>query len=144
MEELKQFSDILGVLAIIFIVIGIIAYNKINKNKKSESFVEHREIKTAKYKLPYYKNKYLLNQSERKLYFILNKVIDNNLIIFLKVRLADIVSVQNKYKYSRTHFNKIKSKHFDYLICSLPYLIPLIAVELDGLIHGAEMTRKKR
>ena len=85
--------------------------------------------------LPYNKVNFLLTKAEFNFYKILLLTVnDFNLYVFPKVRLADIIYV-TKTKSYRTYFNKIQSKHIDFLLCRDDFLIPVLAIELDDSSH---------
>lgn len=75
-------------------------------------------------------NKTLLTDNEYRFYIKLKEITDKNgYLLFTKVRLADIISTTN---YS--DFNKIRSKHIDFLICN--YKTEFIKfIELDDNSH---------
>lgn len=75
-------------------------------------------------------NKQLLTNTELKFYKQLKSITDKyNLIIFSKVRLADIITT-NDY----TNFSKIKSKHIDFIITN-ENTEPILYIELDDPTH---------
>ena len=82
---------------------------------------------------PYKKNTYLLTKAEFKFYCVLLAVLPAEYIIMCKVRLADLVSVKNTSQRQK-YFNKIKSKHIDFVICSSE-LLPVLFIELDDRSH---------
>lgn len=87
----------------------------------------------------FYKRKgYFFTISERKFFDVLQSVINGKFIIFSKVRITDLLEAPkglgNPSFYQ--HFNKIKSKHVDFVICDKERLIPLLVIELDGSSHS--------
>lgn len=81
--------------------------------------------------LPYEKIK-ILTPYEYKFYnFIRDKAKSLDYIICPKVRLADICKSTDK---DIKYFNKISSKHLDFLICDYD-LNPIFAIELDDKSH---------
>lgn len=114
------------------IIIGIIILflNEIIKRKKENKLENTYES------YPYKKIKYLLTIAEKNFYDVLNNVLeDTEYYICPKVRLADIVSVEKTDK-RQSYFNKIKSKHVDFLLCNRKSLEPLIVIELDDSSHN--------
>ena len=55
-------------------------------------------------------------------------------MILAKVRLADLVDADKRHRLWRANFNRVCSKHIDFVICDLA-LSPIIAVELDDSSH---------
>ena len=87
----------------------------------------------------------LLTNTELQFYQVLRGVVKKDQDIMVKVRLADLISVAKdlKGKDWGTAFNRIKSKHVDFLICDSTKLKPILAIELDDRSHEKE-SRKAR
>lgn len=85
---------------------------------------------------PYRKKEFLLSAAEKKFYLVLLEIFGDNYVVFPKVRMADLIYVprmaRKKFYY---FFNKIKSKHIDFLVCEKNNARPLIAIELDDSSH---------
>ncbi len=110
-------------LAIALIIIAILAFSK-------SHFAPEKPAK-KNYKLPYTKQVSLLTDSEKSFYSVLNTVVDGNQYhIFPKVRLADILSIAAKENW-HFYFNRIQSKHVDFLLCDKESFKPILAIELD-------------
>ena len=93
-------------------------------------------------RLPYEINETILTERERSFYRILKPVADKlELQICPKVRLADIVSIKKGTKDWQKWFNKIRSKHIDFLLCDYDMNIVLL-VELDDSSHESERAKK--
>jgi len=89
------------------------------------------EKKEKKYTFNGVLNKKLLTDNEYTFYNKLKNITDKyELTIFSKVRLADIIKT---YNYS--DFNKIKSKHIDFVICD-KYSNFIKFIELDDSTHN--------
>jgi Protein of unknown function (DUF2726) len=82
---------------------------------------------------PYFRKSFLLSKPEKYFYNILREVFGTYTIL-AKVRLADLVEANERHPRWQANFNRIKSKHVDFVICDA-WLCPLIAVELDGSSH---------
>ena len=118
-------------LIIIILVIGIIYLEKIIDKKQSENIVTNNNLN-------YKKSDYLFTKTELKFYRELIKITDElNLVIFPKIRLADIFKY-NEYK----DFNKIKSKHIDFLLCDKSNCKIRLAIELDDYSHNSNKSVK--
>jgi hypothetical protein len=93
--------------------------------------------------LPYRRKDYLLTQAERSLFGVLTEVINDRYFIFAKVRLADVVWRPKGTESRQSHFNRMQSKHIDFMICDRESFRPLLCVELDDASHGRadRMTR---
>ncbi|QSV15467.1 DUF2726 domain-containing protein [Photobacterium ganghwense] len=89
--------------------------------------------------------KRLLTPAERSFYGVLSTCLKDDYLIFCKVRIADVikpVSGLNRSEWQRA-FNKISSKHLDFVICDKKDLSILCAVELNDSSHE-KATRAKR
>ncbi len=90
--------------------------------------------KTRPVQKPYTLTSKFFTRSEREFYYLLKMALkDTDVLLFAKVRLADItnVTVMNR---NYTHWNKISAKHVDFLICARDST-PLLCIELDGDSH---------
>ena len=93
-------------------------------------------------KLPYEMNETILTERERSFYRILRPIADKlELQICPKVRVADIVSIKKGTRDWQKCFNKIRSKHVDFLLCDYDMNIVLI-IELDDRSHETERAKK--
>ena len=93
-------------------------------------------------KWPYELNETILTERERSFYRILKPIADKlELQICPKVRVADIVSIKKGTKDWQKWFNKIRSKHVDFLLCDYDMNIVLM-VELDDRSHDSERAKK--
>lgn len=93
----------------------------------------------------YVKHKVLFSPAERSFLGVLNQAIEGNAAVFGKVRVADVIKPvsglpRNKWQIS---FNKISSKHFDFIVCDKQDLSILCAIELDDKSHNSKK-RKSR
>ena len=118
---------------IIAIILVLLIFAALIKNKKKSADFQYKKQKT------------LFSPAERSFLGVLNQAIEDNAIIFGKVRVADILSPisglpRSKWQIS---FNKISSKHFDFIICDKHDLSVLCAIELDDKSHNSK-TRKTR
>lgn len=155
---MKLFLQFLALIVFLFLTILFfaIAYyifrsiyrfliNVIKKISLGEHYYDEHdnvELLPSREKWPYIKNRYLLTVSEKLFYNALRQILDNRVLIFPKVRLADIVAIPRMYKYNKTYWYKIQAKHIDFLICDINYLSPLMAIELDGSSHNSERAEK--
>lgn len=115
------FIWIILIYAVLFLVVAFFAI--VFKSKFKKDF-------------PYIKNDSLLTEAEKKFYLVLVEILGNDYLIFSKVRMADLLHLprmngSNFYHY----FNKIQSKHVDFLICDKENIKPLLVIELDDSSH---------
>ena len=86
---------------------------------------------------PYVKSEVLFSPAERSFLGILDQAVGDEYRVFGKVRVADAVSVKkmrDRGAWQRA-FNRISSKHFDFLLCSKTDLAVVAAIELDDQSH---------
>lgn len=111
---------------------GQIENDQSNKRKVNNDF-----------KNAYYGTNSLVSKAELNLYRILNNIsIDIDCVLFSKVRLADIVKVA-KVENRQSYFNRIKSKHIDFVLCDKNSLKPLLCIELDDRYHNKSDRRAR-
>lgn len=89
--------------------------------------------------------KSLLTPAERSCYGVLCQATGTDYVVFAKVRLADLIKPQNSSDrgHWRTAFNRISSKHVDFVVCNSADLSLVAVVELDDSTH-AKADRKDR
>ena len=79
----------------------------------------------------------LMTPAERSFFGVLQQVVPENFSLFAKVRLADLIqpraSLNNSMRQSA--FNKISSKHIDFILCESATTKVVCAVELDDSSH---------
>lgn len=118
-------SYIIIILAILIIPIAKILYS----TKKPESLGKE-EIN-----FPYKKKDYLFTKAEQSFYEVLKFATSElSISIFAKVRLADLVYLPKNTDKRLTYWNKIQSKHIDFVICDSK-LKPVLAIELNDSSH---------
>jgi len=86
---------------------------------------------------PYRQTDGFLSKAELSFFGVLRQAVGDNGIVFAKARIADVLAVKRGLSNSRrqTAFNKIQSKHFDFVVCASDTAKPLVAVELDDSSH---------
>ena len=137
-----------------YLVIAIIAYivykffveKKLSKGKSSfkKEDIDEQRSRDYPYHMPYQKKKYFLSKAENNFYKVLKEALkDTDYYISIKAKLIDFIVV-TKHPERQKFFNKIKSKHVDFLICNNDnYFNPILAVELDDKSHDTG-ERKER
>jgi len=93
----------------------------------------------------YKKHKVLFSPAERSFLGVLTQAVEDNATIFGKVRVADILTPISGLPRKKWQilFNKISSKHFDFILCDKTDLSILCVIELDDKSHNSK-TRKNR
>lgn len=92
--------------------------------------------------LPYRIRDDFLSPAEFSFYRLLASVAGAHVTICAKVRLADILYVARPNE-NAGYYNRIASKHVDYLLCDSVTMKPLVAIELDDTSHNRSK-RKER
>lgn len=88
--------------------------------------------------LPYKRIGFLFTPAELNFLRVLDKSIDSKYRIFGKVRIADVIAVDDELNDNEKiiKFNKIAGKHFDFVICNSADLSIALVIELDDLSHS--------
>lgn len=121
-----------GIIFFIVIVVLVVLALKIKQMKKARLGM-----------IPYERVENFLSPAEFNFMKHLDQIEKDRFHVFSKVRLADIVSVKSK-KDTPSAFNRIQSKHVDFLICDkLKNYEILAAIELDDSSHNRQ-NRKDR
>jgi Protein of unknown function (DUF2726) len=94
---------------------------------------------------PYEKQPSLLSPAERSFFGVLLKVVAKNHTVFCKVRLADVIKTVHYSDRSKwqSAYNRIASKHVDFLICDSSTLDILYVIELDDGSHERAERQKR-
>jgi len=114
-------GSIIGVVALVSVVVILKFVLTILKQKPST--------------FPYESAGILLSPAERSFFGVLEQALGNTYRIFCKVRLADVLSVKKGAANWQTAFNRIQSKHLDFVICNPADFSILLAIELDDQSH---------
>lgn len=89
--------------------------------------------------LSYRKLEKFLSPAERSFFGVLTSAVGGDLLVFAKVRVADVLVPSKglgKANWQRT-FNKISAKHFDFILCNKDDLSAVCAIELDDKSHNS-------
>jgi hypothetical protein len=95
-------------------------------------------LKPSQQESSYALNASLVTPAERSFLGSLDAVLSPEIRVFAKVRLADIFSVKGTRDRAawKSAFNRIQSKHVDFILCRADDLSILLAIELDDKSHG--------
>ncbi|NQT94558.1 MAG: DUF2726 domain-containing protein [Lentisphaerae bacterium] len=126
-----QFLPVIGVLVLLAIIVGVI-----------RALTAGRTPATG---FPYEREAGLFSPAERSFLGVLEQAVAGQFRIFGKVRLADVIGVKRGLSRStqQSAFNRIQSKHLDFVVCDPDTLSVEFAVELDDSSHG-RAARKQR
>lgn len=136
--------DLLGDLsftsiAILFIVVVVmVVLIFVTPNQKKNTSKEYKYKKCGS----------LFTPAEINFKKSLNKIVINqNLIVYGKVRIADIITPainqKDNYKKWLGAFARIQSKHVDYVICDKRNYSVLCVIELDDSSHNTAKAKKR-
>ena len=95
--------------------------------------------------LPYSRIDNLFTPAERSFYGVLCQACDGKVIVFGKVRVADVLKTESGLTNSvrQVAFNRISGKHFDYVLCHPGDLSIIATVELDDSSHNSKKSIKR-
>ncbi len=117
-------------------IINLLRQN-VNNNSTNETTIQ---IET----LPYRKKDYLFSKAEKSFYEVLSLISQElNIKIFAKVRLGDLLYIPKGTKDRIKYWNKIQSKHVDFVLCENENIKPILVIELDDSSHN-KASRKER
>ncbi len=87
----------------------------------------------------------LLTPAERSFFGVLQQAVGNEADIFVKVRLADVLTPKKGMSRGEWQkaFNRISSKHLDFVLCDKSDLSVRCAIELDDKSHAKNKRRKR-
>ncbi len=113
---------------IAFAALGLIACRPFRKSRGKRS---------AAWNAAYKSQLHPFSKSEHKFLQVLDRALGKRCRIFGKVRVADVLDASASRRTSQwlSSFSRIKSKHFDYFVCSANSLELKLAVELDDSSH---------
>jgi Protein of unknown function (DUF2726) len=83
--------------------------------------------------VPYRRRSFLFSSAERSFYQVLRGLVPDHMI-FVKVRLSDLVAVRPVDPSFWYHFSPINRKLVDFVVCD-PTLSPVVAIELEHDTH---------
>ncbi len=122
---LEPLLPTIGLLVLIAIIMGILKALLAGKKTGGASF-------------PYEAISHLFTPAERSFLGVLDHLITSDYRVFGKVRAADVMQVtkgMNRSTWQQT-FNRIQSKHFDFVICRASDSAILLLIELDDKSHN--------
>ncbi|MCL1075391.1 DUF2726 domain-containing protein [Shewanella dokdonensis] len=93
----------------------------------------------------YQSTQYLLTKAERSFFGALVQAVGNDALVFAKVRIADVlvpISGMNRRNWQRA-FNKVSSKHFDFVLCNKDDCSLILGVELDDVSHNTKKAQQR-
>ena len=123
-QLLEQLLPLIGVLIVVAIILGVLKALLAGK-------------KPGEIHYPYEAIPNLFTPAERSFLGVLDQVIASDYRIFGKVRAADVMRVKKGMSQSEWQkaFNRIQSKHFDFVICRDSDSMILLLIELDDKSH---------
>lgn len=94
---------------------------------------------------PYESVDNFLSPAELAFYKVLCRAVNEDYVIFIKVRIADLVRVKRGYRGKNfwRYFNKIAAKHVDFVLCNKTALTPYCVIELDDRSHNQAGRRER-
>ena len=121
----EQFLPIIGVFAVIMILLALIKVFSAQK-------------KSGKIQYPYQAIPRLFTPAERSFLGVLEQSLDPEYRVFGKVRVADVLEVKKGVSRSdwQRAFNRISSKHFDFVVCRADNTSIVLLIELDDKSHN--------
>lgn len=124
---------ILVIIAIVLFIIFKTKMKRLSQSVDEQSDFSYRKIDV------------LFTPAERSFLGVLNQAIDEDTIVFGKVRVADVLTPKKGVtrRIWQKAFNKISSKHFDFVLCNKADLSVLCAIELDDSSHNQSKQKER-
>lgn len=94
-------------------------------------------------RMPYYARPTLLTAAELKFYHVLKQIIDDQTLIMMKVRMADVIHCNDR-DWNKGWGHKISSKHIDFVLIDKESTDIKICIELDDSTHRTVKARIDR
>lgn len=79
-----------------------------------------------------YRRKSLLSDAELAYFNVLKEAVGDRFMILLKVGLRDLCEI-TRHEANQAAFNRVASRHVDFVLCDPVTLAPVVAIELDDL-----------
>ena len=88
--------------------------------------------------LPVRTKRYFFSLSERQLYAQLLAVLPSHqYAVFPNVRISDLFTIEASGSAASATYARMREKHVDFLVVTLPEFTPCLGIELDGPSHRA-------
>ena len=148
MNSIEIFTGLIfTTIAIGAIILGLISWHnyapKSKTYQKSEVSNPNTETDNKENYTNEYKAEYLMTRNEKTQYWLLRSWADaNNLIVFTKVRLADLISPRENGKNRQKLFWKIQAKHVDFVICDNSIRVKCIIEIMDNSHYDPERIKR--
>ena len=119
------FLPVVGILVVAAVVIAVMKGLVASKGKPAAAY-------------PYQKESHLFSPAERSFLGVLEQAVGDQYRVMGKVRLADVIKVRPGINGRgwQSAFNRIQSKHVDFVVCNTTDLAVQYVVELDDQSHG--------
>lgn len=93
----------------------------------------------------YRAGKAVLSPAELAFYRRLRRLVDSRALVLAKVRIADVLSVDNKTagRKAIVALNVIAAKHTDFCVIDPETATPICCIELDDASHGSRAAKKR-
>lgn len=131
---------------IMLIVFGLMVIYKMlfaDKKKSEAEETEQPAPEPAEEKFPYILNTPIMSVKEKSFYKAVKPIADElGLVVFAKIRLADLLTVPKDTANHHKWFNYVKSKHVDFVLVDTELNIKAV-IEVDDSTHNRP-DRKER
>jgi NAD(P)H-dependent flavin oxidoreductase YrpB (nitropropane dioxygenase family) len=130
-------------LADSWIILGLLVFALLAILAIKLKLVQNQKEQTSQY--PYQKIDGLFSPAERLFLSFLRRAVTENIQVFGKVRVADVIAPKKglSSKDWQKAFNKISAKHFDFVLCEKNDLSIICAIELDDKSHQTKRRQER-
>jgi hypothetical protein len=125
---------VLGIVVLFVVLVGVVGAVMLVSSEKTPAPT-----------FPYQRETHLVSPAERSFLGVLEQAVGDQYRIMGKVRLADVIKVRfgMNGKGRQSAFNRIQSKHVDFVVCTAKDLAIQCVLELDDQSHD-RATRQDR
>ena len=146
MEIIIKLIENLGVMQFVVVLIAVLVILGTLLQKDINNILDLLEGKNKKKKkeakLPYRKEKYLMNIPEKNFFKKLKGILPEGYIALPQVSLNSILRTKSGKDYMK-YQNKINRKIMDFVVLKMPNYNPVLVIEYDGSSHNRKDRRKR-
>jgi very-short-patch-repair endonuclease len=89
-------------------------------------------------KLPYERIRSLLTPAERSFFEVLRGITGEEILVFVKVRMEDLLYLPKGTPERQSYINRVRSKHVDFVLCDREKISPILVIELNDRSHESQ------
>jgi hypothetical protein len=127
-------NSLAGIIFIAFAVLLFLVF--IKRDTKTIKSPKKTGSTPTDNQLQYFKKLSFLNNSEHRIFIMLQKIIGDKYYIFPQVHYSKFIYAQGQQNYHNPLFNKIDRKSADFVLFDKQNISPVLVIEVDGPSHN--------